>query len=85
MRVSLTIGFPHGGGPGRLIAAPGPDIAGQKAEFKKIRAAGHHPEFERIEVWMSDAGISRKCGLSKKPPKSPEAKPPETKDTKAKA
>ena len=79
MRVTLTVGIPHGGGPGRLIAAPGPDIAEQKLAFRAIRAARVHPDFERVEIWASDGGRVRTCKLDRPPGEPEKAKPAKAK------
>jgi hypothetical protein len=85
MRRTLTIGFPHGGGPGMLIAPPGPDIAGQKLAFKAIRAARVHPDFERVEIWASDEGVARSCKLFRPAPEDKRSAPPDPKPDHEKA
>lgn len=68
MRVAITLGFPHGGGAPKMVASPAVELEKQKATIKAARGQGVHPDFERLELWLSDEGRAKVAKLAKPPP-----------------
>jgi hypothetical protein len=59
-RYTLTLGFLRGkSGSAELISGPDTPAAVQFEKLEKLRAAGSHADYERIEIIDSITGINR--------------------------
>ena len=70
MRTAITLGRRHGAKELEIIHLPSVSVADQMAKLKAARGSKTHSDFEHVEVWESDAGLTRKQRFSK-----PESEP----------
>lgn len=57
MRRAVTIGYRHDSGVPEIIHGPEVPLAAQKVAMQKVKAAGNHDDFAKVELWTSDAGV----------------------------
>lgn len=56
MRTAITLAIHKCGELVEMLEGPLTPIDEQRARFKQARQSKTHPQFERIELWESDAG-----------------------------
>lgn len=59
MRTAITLAIHKGGELVQMVAGPLTPIQDQRAMFKEASQSRTHPEFERIELWLSQGGIEK--------------------------
>jgi len=65
MRYAITTGIRHGHQAPVVITGPEVPLNEQREAFLKMRGETEHPNFHKVELWTSDAGIIRKARFSK--------------------
>jgi len=65
MRYAITTGIRHGHQAPIVITGPEVPLNVQRETFLKMRGQTEHPDFHKVELWTSDAGITRKARFSK--------------------
>jgi hypothetical protein len=68
MRTGALIGYKHGKEDGEIIGSASSNLDKLKGSFKAYRAAGVDAVFGRVELWLSDEGVSRRAKLDKPKP-----------------
>lgn len=68
MRLALILGRRHDGKHFEVVHGPEVAITEQQLKMKALLADRQHPHFERIQLWISDAGCIRDQKFSPPPP-----------------
>ncbi|MDR3406373.1 MAG: hypothetical protein P4L99_28065 [Chthoniobacter sp.] len=74
-RRAITVGYPHQGETPVVITGPEVPYPLHRQAMRDHKARGEHPEFQRVELWTSDAGVITKKKLAKPDAKAPAPKP----------
>lgn len=79
MRTALIVGRKHGSKKLEVVELPstvGAEVHKTIASFKEQTASGESKQWELLELWTSDGGVTKRRKLIKPKPKpSPEDKP----------
>jgi hypothetical protein len=65
MREAITYGRRHGAKAREVISGPDVPIAKQLDSFKEFQGAVEHKDFEYVELWTSDSGLTKRRKLNK--------------------
>lgn len=67
MRVALTIGYEHNSAKPQFLFGPETPLSAQ-IDFIKSLKLETHPQFQRVELWESDGGVTKYRKFAKPEP-----------------